>query len=53
MLTLLYSVNMYASTWICTKSEDLIEPRSVDPMDLLERVHSGSTASSTVEQLEI
>lgn len=44
---------MYASTWICTKTEDLIEPRGVNPMDLLERVHSGSTTSSTVEGLEL
>ncbi|MCJ1298633.1 hypothetical protein MMC08_001423 [Hypocenomyce scalaris] len=46
-------VNMYASTWICTKSGDLAEPKSVNPMDLLERVRPGSTVFSTVEQLEI
>ena len=44
---------MYASTWICTKSGDLAEPKSVNPMDLLERVRPGSTVFSTVEQLEI
>ena len=46
-------VNMYASTWICTKSGDLAELKSVNPMDLLERVRPGSTVFSTVEQLEI
>lgn len=46
-------VNMYASTWICTKTEDLIEPHRRNPMDIVKRVHSGSTGSSTVEQLEI
>lgn len=44
---------MYASTWICTKMEDLIELRCVNPVDMLKRAHFGSTASSTVEQLEI
>lgn len=49
-------VNMYASTWICTKNEDVVRPqagRTISALSLPDSAVSSPKRSNSVEDLQI